>query len=117
MVVALHNEEEVIGEKLENSLALDYPADRLEIVFASDGSTDATNAIIARRGGLRPPGSSTFRRCRLRINPRSKLFRAGLPLHSPRRRSSFARERLTGTRFPLASSASRLKPLLASRST
>ncbi|HEU5162720.1 MAG TPA: glycosyltransferase family 2 protein, partial [Thermoanaerobaculia bacterium] len=58
MVVALHNEEDVIEEKLENALALDYPADRFEIVFASDGSTDATNAIIARRGGLRPPGPS-----------------------------------------------------------
>ena len=45
-VIAAYNEEKVIREKLENSLALDYPRDRLEIVVASDGSTDATNDIV-----------------------------------------------------------------------
>jgi cellulose synthase/poly-beta-1,6-N-acetylglucosamine synthase-like glycosyltransferase len=60
VVVALHNEEEVIAEKLANSRALDYPAGSLEIIFASDGSTDATNSIVravqeeeAPRGGPR----------------------------------------------------------------
>lgn len=46
LVIAAYNEEAVIREKLENSLALDYPQDRLEIVVASDGSTDATNDIV-----------------------------------------------------------------------
>jgi cellulose synthase/poly-beta-1,6-N-acetylglucosamine synthase-like glycosyltransferase len=45
LVMAAYNEEKVLREKLENSLALDYPKDRLEIVVASDGSTDSTNAI------------------------------------------------------------------------
>ena len=45
LIIAAHNEEKVLREKLENSLSLDYPSDRLEIVVASDGSTDATNSI------------------------------------------------------------------------
>jgi cellulose synthase/poly-beta-1,6-N-acetylglucosamine synthase-like glycosyltransferase len=48
LLVVAHNEEEVIDERVRNALATDYPADRLEIVFASDGSTDGTNAIIGR---------------------------------------------------------------------
>lgn len=46
LVTAAYNEERVIQEKLENSLNLDYPKDRLQIHIASDGSTDATNAIV-----------------------------------------------------------------------
>src|ERR1051325_9090651 len=46
LLIAAHNEAEVIGERLENALALDYPAGRLEIVVASDGSRDATAAIV-----------------------------------------------------------------------
>lgn len=48
VIVAAHNEEEVIERRIENLLELDYPADRLEIVVASDASTDATDAIAAR---------------------------------------------------------------------
>lgn len=48
LLVAAHDEEEVIARKVENSLDLDYPADRLRIVIASDGSRDATNAIVRR---------------------------------------------------------------------
>ena len=48
MLVAAYNEAEVIAAKIENALAVDYPAGRLETVVASDGSTDATNAIAAR---------------------------------------------------------------------
>ena len=47
LVVAAHDEAECIGEKLKNSLALDYPADRLEVLIGSDGSTDGTDAIVA----------------------------------------------------------------------
>jgi cellulose synthase/poly-beta-1,6-N-acetylglucosamine synthase-like glycosyltransferase len=42
IVVVAYNEAERIGARIENLLALDYPADRREIVVASDGSTDAT---------------------------------------------------------------------------
>ncbi|HVN59910.1 MAG TPA: glycosyltransferase, partial [Gaiellaceae bacterium] len=40
VIVAAWNEEAVIERRLENLLALDYPADRLELVVASDASTD-----------------------------------------------------------------------------
>ena len=46
LVVAAHDEAGCIGEKLENSLALDYPADRLEVLIGSDGSTDGTDAVV-----------------------------------------------------------------------
>ena len=48
LFIAAHNEQAVIEEKLRNALALDYPADRLSIVVASDGSMDRTNEIVRR---------------------------------------------------------------------
>ena len=45
LIIVAHNEEDVLGEKLENSLKIDYLKDRLEITVVSDGSTDNTNAI------------------------------------------------------------------------
>lgn len=46
LLIAAHNEADVIAARLENALALDYPAGKLEIVVASDGSRDATAAIV-----------------------------------------------------------------------
>lgn len=48
LVIAAHNEAAVIGEKIRNSLALDYPREKIEIWIASDGSTDGTNEILDR---------------------------------------------------------------------
>jgi cellulose synthase/poly-beta-1,6-N-acetylglucosamine synthase-like glycosyltransferase len=48
VIVAAHDEEAVIERRLENLLALDYPQDRVEIVVASDASTDATDDIVTR---------------------------------------------------------------------
>ncbi len=45
-VVAVHNGERFIGPKLDSLLALDYPAELLEILVASDGSTDGTDEIV-----------------------------------------------------------------------
>jgi cellulose synthase/poly-beta-1,6-N-acetylglucosamine synthase-like glycosyltransferase len=42
LIVAAFDEEEVIAAKVANALALDYPRERLELIVASDGSTDAT---------------------------------------------------------------------------
>lgn len=47
LLIAAYNEEEAIAERLENALATDYPASRREVVVASDGSTDATERIVA----------------------------------------------------------------------
>jgi cellulose synthase/poly-beta-1,6-N-acetylglucosamine synthase-like glycosyltransferase len=45
-IIAAYNEERSIAAKLENTRALDYPADRLEIIVVSDGSTDRTEEIV-----------------------------------------------------------------------
>lgn len=45
LLVAAHDEEEVIEGKIENALSVDYPTDLLRVVVASDGSRDRTNAI------------------------------------------------------------------------
>ena len=42
LIIAARNEERDIAAKLENALALDYPKDLLQIIVASDGSTDGT---------------------------------------------------------------------------
>jgi poly-beta-1,6-N-acetyl-D-glucosamine synthase len=46
LLIAAYNEAAVIDHKIRNSLALDYPAEKLEIVVASDGSKDATADIV-----------------------------------------------------------------------
>jgi cellulose synthase/poly-beta-1,6-N-acetylglucosamine synthase-like glycosyltransferase len=46
LIIAAYNEEAAIARKLENSLAQDYPPEHLEIIVASDGSTDRTDDIV-----------------------------------------------------------------------
>lgn len=46
-IVAAHDEEVVIEQRLKNLLALDYPPDKLEIVVVSDASTDRTDELVA----------------------------------------------------------------------
>ena len=46
MVMVVRNEEQVVERKLKNLLSLDYPADLLQIVVVSDGSTDRTDDIL-----------------------------------------------------------------------
>lgn len=46
MIIAAHNEERNIRRKIKNSLELNYPKDKLEIIVASDCSTDNTDDIV-----------------------------------------------------------------------
>lgn len=48
MIIAAHNEEAVIEDKIQNCLRLNYPREKLEVVIASDGSDDSTNPIARR---------------------------------------------------------------------
>ena len=48
VIIAAYNEERDIEAKLKNTLALDYPRDRMEIIVASDCSTDRTDEIVRR---------------------------------------------------------------------
>jgi cellulose synthase/poly-beta-1,6-N-acetylglucosamine synthase-like glycosyltransferase len=50
LIIAAHNEEQVIGAKVANALGLDYPRERLEVIIACDGCTDRT-AERAREAG------------------------------------------------------------------
>lgn len=43
LFVAAYNEEGVVGEKMANSFALDYPEDKLKFLWITDGSNDSTN--------------------------------------------------------------------------
>jgi cellulose synthase/poly-beta-1,6-N-acetylglucosamine synthase-like glycosyltransferase len=47
LVICAYNEESVIREKIENSLALDYPKQQLEVVVVSDCSSDKTDQIVS----------------------------------------------------------------------
>jgi len=47
LIITAHNEGKIIRQKIENSLSLDYPKDKLEIIVASDGSTDDTDEVVA----------------------------------------------------------------------
>jgi poly-beta-1,6-N-acetyl-D-glucosamine synthase len=73
-VMVVRNEEEVIARKLENLLSLDYPADKLEVVVVSDGSSDRTSAILAEYSQHSSEGS----RVRTLIKPLSQGKAAGL---------------------------------------
>ena len=46
LIITAHNEESRIGAKLDECLELDYPADRLEVIVASDASSDNTDEIV-----------------------------------------------------------------------
>jgi glycosyltransferase involved in cell wall biosynthesis len=63
VIVPAHDEEAVIERRLENLLELDYPADRLEIVVASDASEDRTDELVEAVAAREP-------RVRLRRWPR-----------------------------------------------
>jgi len=53
LIIAAYNEEAGIAERLENALGVDYPQAALDVLVASDGSSDATAAIVA---GYAPRG-------------------------------------------------------------
>jgi cellulose synthase/poly-beta-1,6-N-acetylglucosamine synthase-like glycosyltransferase len=48
LIISAYNEEEVIEEKIRNSLGLDYAWEKLEIIVVSDASTDRTDDIVRR---------------------------------------------------------------------
>jgi cellulose synthase/poly-beta-1,6-N-acetylglucosamine synthase-like glycosyltransferase len=56
VLIVAHHEAAVIATRIENCLALDYPPEQLEIVVASDGSTDATVAVAQQYESSSRPG-------------------------------------------------------------
>lgn len=47
ILIAAYNEEGIIEEKIKNTLELDYPKEKLQVIFVTDGSTDGTAARIS----------------------------------------------------------------------
>lgn len=47
LMICAYNEEEVVAEKMANTLNLDYPKDKLRIMWVTDGSNDRTNELLA----------------------------------------------------------------------
>ena len=52
-LIAAYNEAAAIRQKLDNTLALEYPAEALEVIVVSDGSTDGTDEIVTGEYGNR----------------------------------------------------------------
>ena len=50
MLIAAHNEEAFISQRVANAFELDYPSHLIEVVVASDGSTDQTNKLVRQFG-------------------------------------------------------------------
>ena len=47
LMICAYNEEDVVAEKMENTLAIDYPKDKFRIMWVTDGSNDHTNELLA----------------------------------------------------------------------
>lgn len=47
LIIAAYNEKDCIVEKINNTLALNYPKEQLRVIIVTDGSTDGTNEIVA----------------------------------------------------------------------
>lgn len=47
LMICAYNEEDVVAEKMRNTLALDYPKDKFRIMWVTDGSNDHTNDLLS----------------------------------------------------------------------
>jgi cellulose synthase/poly-beta-1,6-N-acetylglucosamine synthase-like glycosyltransferase len=47
LMICAYNEEDIVKEKMANTLELDYPKDKLRIMWVTDGSNDRTNELLA----------------------------------------------------------------------
>ena len=48
LFIAAYNEKDVIAEKMQNSLELEYPREKLHIMWVTDGSDDGTPELLGR---------------------------------------------------------------------
>lgn len=46
LLICAYNEQDVVAEKMANTLAIDYPRDKFRIMWVTDGSTDNTNELL-----------------------------------------------------------------------
>jgi cellulose synthase/poly-beta-1,6-N-acetylglucosamine synthase-like glycosyltransferase len=84
LIISVYNEEKIIKEKIENSLKLDYPKDKLRIVIASDGSKDETDRIVKDYEG----GNIVLKSFDMREGKSATLNRTRIFSYSPTRMHS-----------------------------
>ena len=72
VLIAAYNEQANIGRKIEQTLALDYPADKIEILVLSDGSSDRTDEIVRRLSRFARAAGAGFRSGTEKRTPRTK---------------------------------------------
>lgn len=53
LLVTAYNEENIVRQKVENSLTLTYPKDKIQHIWITDGSTDSTNALLSDIGYIK----------------------------------------------------------------
>lgn len=58
VLIPAYNEEDLIERKLRNTLATDYPGERLEVLVVSDGCTDDTEEVVSKHSGEQPSGAT-----------------------------------------------------------
>ena len=46
LIVTAYNEEKILEQKINNTLSIDYPADKLQLIFITDGSTDGSEKMV-----------------------------------------------------------------------
>ena len=63
VITAAFNEAAVIGETIRNKLALEYPADKLDIIVVSDESTDGTDEIVNELADANPGRLRLIQQC------------------------------------------------------
>ena len=77
MIIPVHNEASRIVRKIANTAALRYPADKIEVLFVSDGSTDGTISLI--EANRTPPMAPVMRIVELpRRGGKAAALNAGL---------------------------------------
>ena len=84
VITLAYNEEVVIRRKVENLLTLDYPRDCLQLLIASDGSTDRTDSIVREYGerGVELYSRAENRGTTATLNEAVELARGEIVVHS-----------------------------------
>ena len=52
-IVPCYNEAAIIESKIKNCSELDYPAEKLEIIFITDGPTDGSDALVSKHNNIK----------------------------------------------------------------
>ena len=112
LIVTAHNEAGRIQEKLENTLEIDYPAELLEIIVASDFSTDETDNIVesyAQKGvrlvrADQRKGKEYAQLCAIRVSNGDILVFSDVATHIPADALRLLAERFTDSEIGAISS-------------